>query len=50
MKIFGWNIAIWYTSGFSFIYRYEGKWNDGTEKRLYILWWEINMIKDNIGE
>ena len=25
-----------------FLFHYQGKWNDGTQKRLYVLWWEIN--------
>ena len=46
MKIGNWTINIWKTDGFSFLFRYEWKWNDGTEKRLYLLWWEINMCKN----
>ena len=42
MKIGKWNIQIWRSHGFSFLFHYQGKWNDGTQKRLYVLWWEIN--------
>ncbi len=38
-----WNVNIWKTHGFTFLFHYEWKWNDGTQKRLYILWWEINF-------
>lgn len=47
MTIGKWNIAIWKANGFSLLFHYQGKWNDGTEKRLYILWWEINAVKED---
>ena len=36
-----WNI--WKSGGFAFLFHYEGNWNQGTERRLYILWWEFNF-------
>jgi hypothetical protein len=46
MKIKNWNVNIWKSYGFSFLFHYEWKWNEGSERRLYILWWEINFKKD----
>jgi len=45
-----WTINIWKTHGFSFLFHYEWKWNSGTEKRLYLLWWEINISKEEEDE
>lgn len=42
MEIGKWTINIWKSNGFSFLFHYQGGWNDGTQKRLYTLWWEIN--------
>ena len=50
MRIGNWNIQIWKSHGFSFLFHYQGKWNSGTEKRLYILWWEINAVNQNKDE
>jgi len=47
MKIGQWTVCIWKTKGFSFLFHYEWKWNNGNEKRLYFLWWEINISKEN---
>lgn len=46
MKIKGWIVNIWRVHGFTFLFRYEGGWNDGNQKRLYILFWEINLEKN----
>ena len=48
MKIKNWNVNIWKSNGFSFLFHYEWKWNEGDERRLYILWWEINFSKDEL--
>lgn len=40
-----WKWQVWKGHGFAFLFHYQGGWNDGTEKRLYILWWEINITK-----
>jgi hypothetical protein len=46
MKIGNWYFNIWKTHGFSFLFHYEWKWNDGTQKRFYFLFWELNIEKD----
>lgn len=46
MKIGDWYFNIWKTHGFSFLFHYEWKWNDGTQKRFYFLFWELNIEKD----
>ena len=48
MKIKNWNVNIWKSYGFSFLFHYEWKWNEGSERRLYILWWEINFSKEGL--
>jgi len=42
MNLGKWNIHIWRSNGFAFLWHYQGGWNNGTQKRLYVLWWEIN--------
>ena len=46
MRIGKWHVQIWRAHGFTFLIKYEGGWNDGTQKRLYFLFWEINFNKD----
>jgi len=41
-KIGKWHVQAWRSNGFSFLFHYQGRWNKGTQKRLYVLWWEIN--------
>jgi hypothetical protein len=48
MKIKNWNVNIWKSNGFSFLFHYEWKWNEGDERRLYVLWWEINFSKEGL--
>jgi hypothetical protein len=50
MKINNWNVNIWRSHGFTFLFHYEWKWNSGTQKRLYILFWEINICKSEEEE
>ena len=50
MKIGNWNIQIWRSHGFSFLFHYQGKWNNGTQKRLYVLWWEINADSTELNQ
>lgn len=44
MTFFGWKVEISRSLRFHF-FTYQGKWNHGTHKRLYILWWELTAIK-----
>jgi hypothetical protein len=46
MKIGNWTFNIWKSHGFAFLFHYQGKWNEGTQKRLYFLWWEINANEE----
>lgn len=43
-----WNVGLWKSQGFCFLFHYQGKWNGGSEKRLYFLFWELNFRKDYI--
>ena len=45
MKIKGWEIYCWKSNGFAFLFHYQGNWNNGDEKRLYFLKWELNLTK-----
>lgn len=36
-------VKIWRSHGFCLGLHYQGRWNNGTEKRIYVLWWEINI-------
>lgn len=36
MRIGNWNINIWKSHGFSFLFHYQGKWNSGAEKRIKV--------------
>lgn len=50
VKIGNWELNIWRNHGFAFLFHYEGNWNSGTQKRLYILFWEINFEKIETNE
>lgn len=45
MKIGSWDIRAWRSHGLTFLFHYEWTWNYGKQKRLYILFWEINFEK-----
>lgn len=43
MKVGNWRIDIWRSKGFAFLFSYEWSWNNGDQKRLYLLFWEVNF-------
>lgn len=43
MRIGKWKVQIWPSGGFALLFHWELNWNDGDEKRIYFLKWEINI-------